>query len=68
MAFGPTEELDPSLWIGYDIEGEDRDLHEIGLLPVEHLSSDEIRERFGVTSFVTVGRDDEALRRTIGLD
>jgi len=52
-ALGPTEERGVPLWVGYDIEGIDDDLSDLGLLKADDLSDAELRER-GVTTFTRV--------------
>jgi hypothetical protein len=57
-SLGPTEERNPGLWVGYDIEGVDADLEEHGLIRVDDWSEEELAAR-GVTTFRRV--DPESL-------
>ena len=59
-ALGPTEERNPGLWVGYDIEGVGEDLEEYGLIRVDDWTAEELAAR-GVTRFLRV--DLEALIR-----
>jgi|GEM_PF-964219 len=65
-ALGPTEERGVPLWAGYDIEGEDGDLSDAGLLKADNLTDDELRER-GVTSFAHVAAGDRAMYEKLGI-
>ena len=62
-ALGPTEERGVPLWVGYDIEGIDDDLSDLGLLKADDLSDDELRER-GVTTFTRV---DQPMYEKLGI-
>jgi hypothetical protein len=65
-ALGPTEERGVPLWAGYDIEGVDDDLSDVGLMNANDLTDDELRER-GVTSFARVAAGDQAMYEKLGI-
>jgi hypothetical protein len=65
-ALGPTEERGFALWVGYDIEGLDEDLSEVGLVQVDDWTPDQLAER-GVTSFTRVAAGDEAMYEKLGI-
>jgi hypothetical protein len=65
-ALGPTEERGVPLWAGYDIEGVDDDLSDAGLLRVDDLTDDDLRER-GVISFTRVAHGDQAMYEKLGI-
>jgi len=48
ISMGPTEERGAALWVGYDLEGVDDDLSELGLIKAD----DDTAARHGVTTFV----------------
>ena len=52
-AIGPTEERGFALWVGYDIDGVEEDLSELGLIRADELSAEELAQR-GVTSFTPI--------------
>jgi hypothetical protein len=65
-ALGPTEERGVPLWVGYDIDGVDDDLSHAGLLKIDNLSDDDLRER-GVTTFIRVAAGDQATYDKLGI-
>jgi hypothetical protein len=65
-ALGPTEERGVPLWVGYDIEGVDDDLSYAGLVKVDQLTDDELRER-GITTFTRVAAGDQATYEKLGI-
>lgn len=60
-SLGPTEERNPGLWVGYDIEGVDDDLEEHGLIRVDGWTDEQLAAR-GVTTFRRVDPE------TLGLE
>jgi len=60
-SLGPTEERNPGLWVGYDIEGVDADLEADGFLRVDDWTDEQLAAR-GVTSFQRVDPE------TLGLE
>jgi hypothetical protein len=65
-ALGPTEERGVPLWAGYDLEGVDDDLSDAGLLKVDDLTDDDLRER-GVIFFTRVAQGDQAMYEKLGI-
>ena len=65
-ALGPTEERGVPLWVGYDIEGVDDDLSDAGLIKVDEMSDDQLRER-GVTAFTRVAAGDRTTYEKLGI-
>jgi hypothetical protein len=65
-ALGPSEERGVPLWVGYDIEGIDDDLSHAGLMKVDELRDDELRER-GITTFTRVAAGDDATYEKLGI-
>ncbi|MEA2238952.1 MAG: hypothetical protein QOC81_3676 [Thermoanaerobaculia bacterium] len=63
-ALGPTEERGFALWVGYEIEGVDRDVS--GLVNVDDWSEEKLRE-LGVTVFTRVQQADSAMREKLGI-
>jgi hypothetical protein len=61
---GPTEERGFAIWAGYDIVGVDDDLSAYGLLKAGE-REDEAR---GVTTFVRVEPDDDAMYAKLGIE
>ena len=63
---GPSEERGFGIWAGYDIVGVGDDLTAQGLLNVDGWTDDEIAAR-GVTTFLRVEPDDEAVYAKLGI-
>ena len=61
---GPTEERGFAIWAGYDIVGVEADLSAYGLLKADDHES----EARGVTTFVRVEPDDDALYAKLGIE
>lgn len=51
ISMGPTEERGAALWIGYELDGIDRDLSDHGLIRVD---DDATAARYGVNDFACV--------------
>jgi hypothetical protein len=61
---GPTEERGFAIWAGYDIVGVEDDLSAHGLLKADEHEA----EARGVTKFVRVEPDDDALYAKLGIE
>lgn len=64
LSLGPSEERHFELWVGFDIEGTDRDLTHVGLIRVD---DEAIVAEHRVDAFKFVGLDDHELRRKLGI-
>jgi hypothetical protein len=60
---GPTEERGFAIWAGYDIVGVEDDLSAYGLLKTDEHEA----EARGVTAFVRVETDDDAMYAKLGI-
>lgn len=60
---GPTEERGFAIWVGYELAGVDGDLSAYGLLKASEHES----EARGVTTWVRVEPDDEAMYAKLGI-
>ena len=65
-ALGPSEERGFAMWVGYDIEGCERDLSAIGFVRVDGWSDAQFAD-YGVVAFTVVAEDDAELRAKLGL-
>ena len=61
---GPTEERGFAIWAGYDIVGVEDDLSAYGLLKADEHEA----EARGVTTFVRVEPDDDAMYAKLGIE
>ncbi|HEY0371428.1 MAG TPA: hypothetical protein VGD79_05480 [Thermoanaerobaculia bacterium] len=61
---GPTEERGFAIWAGYEIVGVEDDLSAYGLLKADEHES----EARGVTTFVRVEPDDDAMYAKLGIE
>jgi hypothetical protein len=67
FSLGPGEERGFALWVGYELEGERRDLSALGLVAVDDWTEEELKEQ-GVVEFVPVAPDNQLMRVKLGLD
>lgn len=61
-ALGPTEERNPGIWVGYDIDDVEGVAESHGLIPVDGWTDEELAAR-GVTTFKRVEPEALGLER-----